>query len=142
MGKLPQYIERSATRIRNTVCNCYMIWLQITISRTRIAREPGCKSQCEDEKKSLMTFKKGLTDLGANHNVRDEKSLMIFKKGLTDLGTDHNVRDTEGLRKRRNLKNIVIFCTIATIGCPSLSLTSRFGVHILRPFFKRVRPFL
>ena len=75
-----------------------MIWLQITISGTRIAREPGCKSQCEDEK-SLVTFKKGLTDLGANHNVRDEKSLMTFKKGLTDLGADHNVRDTEGLRK-------------------------------------------
>lgn len=46
-----------------------------------------------------MTFKKGLTDVGANHNVRDEKSLMTFKKGLTDLGADHNVRDTEGLRK-------------------------------------------
>ena len=98
MGKLPQHIERSATRIRNTACNYYMIWLQITISGTRIAREPGCKSQCEDEKR-LMTFKKGLTDVGANHNVRDEKSLMTFKKGLTDLGADHNVRDTEGLRK-------------------------------------------
>ena len=75
-----------------------MIWLQITISGTRIAPEPGCKSQCEDEK-SLMNFKKGLTDLGANHNVRDEKSLMTFKKGLTDLGADYNVRDTKGLRK-------------------------------------------